>query len=119
MNFTPPITTKLDDDEAERVHRNTDRQIRELQGAPMASAIIISGVVLPLGTGIVVPHSLGRLPRFIGFSAVTGAITGAGVIQDFGSVDPFGGGTPIDRTKFLSLRASSYGAPITVDILVM
>lgn len=116
MKFTQAITTKLDDDAAERVHRNTDLQIRELQGLPTARAVLVTGVVLLVGAVTLVPHGLGRAPSYVGPSAIRGAST-AGVIQDFESTD--GAGNPVDRAKFVPLRALSFGATITVDLLVM
>ncbi len=114
--LTPPVARRLSDVDAEAVRRNHEQRIAELQAAPAASLAVVQNVVLPNGVGVSVSHGLGRIPNFVGPSAIRGAST-SGLIQDFGATDL--AGNPVDRTRVVWLRAINFGGDITVDLLVL
>jgi hypothetical protein len=109
--LTAPSTPQLDDEDAEICRREFERKIIELQGLPFASARVIASVTLADGVATAVPHGLGRVASFVSASVPRNA-AGAGYIVEVrdGSVD---------RTKYLNLKASGYGATITVDLVVL
>lgn len=114
--FTPSLTIKLDDDQAERVHRNIEQRLLEIQASPALSSMTLANVVLADNAETVVPHGLGRIPTVL-VSPPMGAASG-GVIRDFGSKSPLTG-VINDRTKSILLRCDGFGAAITVNIVVM
>lgn len=116
MDLTLPISTKLADPEAERVHQNTDRRILELQRLPLASAVPIVGVVLPNQTDTFVYHHLGREPVMILLSPPYPQVNLAGQILELRNTTTTG--TPIDRASAIVLRAFGWGITINVDVLV-
>jgi len=95
------------------MRRNFADAIAELQKLPMASAKVISGVELASGVDTLVPHGLGRAPIMHWPSSVraAGGVPSAGVIEEYRD--------GVDRTRYIKLRASGYGATITVDLVVM
>lgn len=116
LKLTPPITVRLDDDDAEKVRRNHEQRIAELQALPASNMTVVRGVVLPSGSpgaSVAIAHGLGRAPIWVGPSAPRNVAT-IGVIVDLGSVDL--SGNPIDRSKVVVLLGSGYGAAITVDV---
>lgn len=106
--LTPTIDVRFSDELAERVRRNFSDQIRELQNAPALTSEFLRGVSLPAGATTLIAHRLGRPPVMITLSPIQGSST-PGVIEEVLS-------TSVDRTKFIQLRASGYGATITVDV---
>jgi len=113
MRFTPPITVRLADADAESVRRNHEQRIKELQQLPAAMITIVRNVSLPSGTAVAVSHGLGREPRWVSESTVRGS-TSAGSITDLGSIDL--SGNPIDRSKVVVLYALGFGVTVTVDV---
>lgn len=109
--FSPPVTTRLADKDAEAVRRNHEQRLVELQAQRFP--VVVRGVVLLSGIETEVPHGLGRIPDWVCPGAPMGAAA-AGVIALFGDVH--GNGTPIDRTKVIVLQAVGFGATITVDV---
>jgi hypothetical protein len=108
--FAPPSTPQLDGD-AEQVRRVLTDKVAELQRAVAAMPEVIANVVLTDGALTLIPHKLGREPRWVRESCVRGAST-TGRVEEIRS-----GG--YDRKRYVALQATGYGAPITVDVAVM
>lgn len=108
------VDAQLDDPTAERVRRSTAEVIAELQDM-MPKSVVIPGVVLANAVETPITHKLGRAPRFVQTSVVSGAAT-PGVINEFRG--KFSSGAPITRSSIIVLRADGFGAPITVDVKV-
>lgn len=100
---------KLGDEKADRVLRNHEQAIRELQLDSRPR--VIADVSLPSGVTVPVPHGLGRPASFVQVSCVRGA-------SATGRVDEVRDGSH-DRSKYVALKASGYGATVTVDVLVV
>jgi hypothetical protein len=103
------LTIKLDDEKAERVRRNTQEALAELQRTPAARAGIVRDVTLADGIATPVPHGLGR-PAFATPSPPRGAVS-------TGRIEEVRDGTH-DRTKYVVLKATGWGATITLDVEV-
>jgi hypothetical protein len=106
-----PLDIALDDADAERVRRSHGDAIRELQGMPAASTVIIADVSLANGVDTPVPHRLGRRPRMVIVSPPRGAST-------TGRITEVRTGSH-DRTQVVVLRADGWGATVAVDLAVM
>lgn len=106
-----PTTARLADPVDDRVRQGIDRQIRELQAAPAVSMVVIPGVELEDGVETPIPHGLGRPARWVKESAPRSATTTGRVEEVRGSTH--------DRTRYVVLKATDWGATITVDVAVM
>jgi hypothetical protein len=104
-----PLSIKLTDDDAEQVRRSHHDAIAELQKQPAVALKAIAGVELPDGVTVQVAHGLGRAPVFVRESIPRGAVT-AGLLVEVR--------TGVDRTKYVALVATGWGATITVDLEV-
>lgn len=104
-----PITPRLDGD-AERVRREHEQAIRALQDLPGTATRIINDVGLTDGVETPIAHGLGRVPRMVTPSPPRGP-SSTGRIEEVRS-------SSHDRTKFVVLKASGWGATITVDVEV-
>ncbi|HSN26169.1 MAG TPA: hypothetical protein VLT45_07780 [Kofleriaceae bacterium] len=95
--------------DAERIRRNIYDAVRELQLLPAASARRIEGVELVDGKPTPIAHGLGRR-AFVTPSPPRGAAA-AGRIDEIrdGSYNP---------AEYVVLKATGYGATITVDLEV-
>lgn len=100
---------KLADTTAEQVRRDHHDAIVELQQQPLVGGLVVADVVLADGVATRVPHKLGRAPIFVKDSCPRGAASN-------GRVDEIRDGT--DRAKAIVLKASGWGASITVDVVV-
>lgn len=100
-----PSTPRLEGS-AEVVRREHERAIRELQALPTADVAIISDISLVDGVETPVAHRLGRLPRMLSVSPPRGA-SSTGRIEEVRTGD---------RTQVVTLKATGWGATITVDI---
>ena len=111
MRLTPALDIRLDDHDIERVRRNHSARISELAALPMAGFVPIQNVTLVVGVATRIAHNLGRRPVMVWVSPPRGP-TATGRIEEIrdGSVD---------LTKYVVLKATDYGADITVDIGVM
>ena len=107
------IDLQLDDRTADQVRRSVGEAIKEIQSRPAMSALVIRNVSLASGIETPVPHGLGRAPMIGLVSPPRGATT-TGRIDDL----PGTKARPIDRASVIVLKASGYGATITVDIEV-
>lgn len=105
-----PLTLRLPDEDAERVRRNHEQRIAAQEARP--EPVFVRDVVLVDKTPTTVSHKLGRIPRWVGISAVRGAAT-TGSIQD-NTLSTAG----IDRTQSVVLKAIDWSATITVDLRV-
>lgn len=116
VRFTAPLSVALPDPNAEAVRKNVDQRVREIQDLPAIGLRVIKNVSLPNGVVVLVEHLLGRKPLWVGLSIPRGAAS-AGIVSDFGSMDA--AGNSVDRAQYVPMGASSYGATITVDVLVL
>lgn len=107
----PLLATPVSDPLLERLRANHHDAIRELQVAPLAAARLIANVVLADGIDTPIAHGLGRAPVWVRESCVRGAST-------VGMVEELRDDTTPDRTKYVTLRASGFGADVTVDVVV-
>jgi hypothetical protein len=107
----PPTAVRLDDDKAERVRRNHDERIRELQAVPVVRGNLIKGIELADATTTPISHGLGRRATvFVSpAQATSGATTGR--IREIRSAD-------YDQRKFVVLQADGWGETVTVDLWV-
>ncbi len=105
-----PSTPKLADVNSERVRREHDAKIVELQNTPSASMKFISNVQLADTVATPIPHGLGRAPKFVTESTPRGATAA-------GRIDEIRDGSQ-DRTKVIVLKATGFGATITIDVQV-
>lgn len=105
--------TKLKDGDTDRVCRVLREAVGELQKLPAVAAQIIKDVALVNAVVTLVPHGLGRRPLITLVSPPRGPST-AGVIEE---IIERSAGNP-DRTRFVALKASGYGATVTVDVEV-
>jgi hypothetical protein len=103
------LAVRLSDALLEQVRRNFAEAIAELQQRP--DPRVLANITLQDGIATPVPHKLGRAAAWVAPSAVRGASTS-------GRVEEVRDGT-YDRTKFVTLKATGYGATITVDVVVL
>jgi hypothetical protein len=103
-------TTRLADPALERVRQEHADAITELQRAPLAEAHVVENVRLADGVPTPVAHWLGRLPIYVRESCPRGA-------SSTGRVDEIRTGSH-DRSKYVVLQASGWGATIVVDVMV-
>ena len=102
--------TRLPDPALDAVRQDHAAAIGELQNLPAASMRVIQGVELADGIATPVAHGLGRPAAWVRESCPRGAAT-AGLVEEIRT------GTG-DRRKVVVLRATGWGATITVDLLV-
>lgn len=105
------MTLTLDDAKAEAVRRDHQRAIEELQSLPAATLRVIQGIELADATAVAVPHGLGRPPLWVKASDPRNPST-SGRIEEVRS-------SSTDRSKYVTLMASGWGATITVDVAVI
>lgn len=112
MTLTPPLVIQLADVESERVRANHEQRIREITELPLARAKVIPGIVLADSVETPVLHGLGRRPLYVRESCVRGAVSTGRVeeVRSFGSTH--------DPAQRLILKATGWGATVTVDVLV-
>jgi hypothetical protein len=110
----PLLSTDLARDQRpgdlERVRRNHHDAIAELQKLPLAGARILRDIVMVDGAVTPIAHGLGR-PAFVLASPPRGGVT-AGRIEEIRDGSH-------DRNRYAVLKASGWGASITVDVLVL
>lgn len=95
----------------EHIVRNLREVVRELQLLPFASAKVAKvAVVLADGVPTPIPHGLGRR-AFVWHSPPRGAST-TGRIEEVRD-------SSHDSNKFVVLKATGWGASITVDVCVL
>lgn len=102
-----PITAATTHDEMERIRRDLAEAARELQVSPLAGATTIKDVALVDTVATPIPHRLG-VAAFAIWSAPRGPAT-VGMIEEVRE-------SQYDRALFVVLKATGYGATITVDV---
>lgn len=112
MKKLAPITIdeRTTPQQLDRVVRDVSEAIGELQQAPIIAGRPIANVKLVDGFATPVPHGMGR-PVMWFHSGIRGAVSN-------GRIDDLRDGN-VDRSKYISLRATGYGATIYVDVWVV
>ncbi len=96
---------------AEKTRRAHEECILEIQSQPGVGARVIADVILLDGEARTIAHRLGRKPAFVRESTPRGAIAS-------GRVEEIRDGSQ-DRTQVIVIKATGYGGPITVDLVIM
>jgi hypothetical protein len=109
--LSAPPTTRLADPKAELAHRELVAKIVELQGLPSSVMRVLADVELKQGVETTVVHNLGRAPAWVKESCVRYA-TATGRVEEVR-------GGKFDRTKYVVLKATGFGATIVVDLVVL
>lgn len=104
------LAIRLADENAERVRKSHAEAIGEWQGSAAAGLKVIAGIQLADGVNTPIPHGLGRAARWVAPSAVRGASTTGRIEEVRDSV--------YDRERVVVLKATDWGATVTVDVLV-
>lgn len=107
--LTAQIDDKTSPTDLERIRRNIIDALRELQQLPVVATIHKADVNLADGETTHISHGLGRNPTMVVISPPRGAST-SGRIEEVRS--------GIDRKKYVALKATGWGATITVDVEV-
>lgn len=100
----------LPDPSLEAVRQDHAAAIHELQALPAVSIRIVTNVSLADGVETPVAHGLGRPPQWVRESCPRSPST-SGRVEEVRT----GSG---DRRKFVVLKATGWGATITVDVMV-
>lgn len=117
--LTAPLQLEPEDAMTKRITTSLAQGIQELQGLPAMGMRVLRDVKLEDTINTFVSHGLGRRPLWVRESCVRGAVS-TGIVRDLSDgalVGLFTG--PVDRNRYVVLRADGYGATITVDILVL
>lgn len=104
---SPQVSSFADAEKARRAHEDC---IVELQKLPGAGLRVIAGIELADGTARPIAHKLGRAPLWVQASCVRGAVS-SGRIEEVRSTN--------DRTQIVVLKATGYGATVTVDVAIL
>ncbi len=96
---------------AEHARRVHEECILELQKQPASSLKVIESVELEDGVDRPIAHKLGRKPQWLQVSCVRGALN-AGRVEEIRSGS-------YNREQVAVLRATGFGATVTVDVLVL
>jgi hypothetical protein len=103
------LAIKLDDEKTERGRRTHQEALAELQRLRAARANVIEDVTLVDGVATAIPHRLG-VKAFATHTPPRGA-------SSSGRIEEVRDGT-VDRTKYVVLKATGWGATITLDVEV-
>ena len=106
----PTLERRLGDPIADQVRRSHAAAIAELQASPFAEPGYIPDVQLANGVPTAIAHGLGRTPKLVLVSPVRGAAS-SGRIEEIRDAN--------DRTQVVVLKATGYGATVTVDVGVV
>lgn len=106
-----PISPRLDDAKTDRVVTDHRRAIDQLAASPAIGLKVIKDVSLADGVETPIPHGCRSAPTWVRESCVRGA-SSTGRIEEIRS-DAY------DRKKSIVLKATGWGATITVDVAVM
>ena len=112
--FRPALAIKLADADAETARRSTNERIDELQLVPFLE-IIGESVLFADGTEVTIRHQLGRAPTMVIVSPVRGATTSGRIVES----TTYASGLPIDRSKYIVLVASGFGATVRAEVAVL
>jgi hypothetical protein len=115
----PTQDLEIDDPQVDRILTSHAQAVVELQNLPGVGLRVVQDVELVDTKNTYVAHPLGRAPMFVGISAVRGAL-GTGIVRDLTDGKLTGLFTsPVDRKRYVVLRADGFGATVHVDILVI
>lgn len=120
--LVPPTTPKLTDVQAERVRREHETKISELQQQPGVSLKIIANISLPNGTPTLVAHGLGRAPLWAGPSCIRAdaPLSSTQGIIEFHPSAQTSAYASYDITKYVNIEARGFSSdPVTIDLAVM
>jgi hypothetical protein len=106
----PPLDVRLPDPATDRAMRDHRRAWTDLLALVAIGARVIHGIELADGVDTPVAHELGRAPLYVRESCPRGA-TSTGRVVEVSSAD-------FNRAEHVVLRATGWGATITVDVLV-
>lgn len=109
--FIPPVSARLSDEKVDRVRRNQDERITELQRIPVLGGHLIRNISLEDAVNTHVFHGLGRRASVF-LSPVRGDPSSTGRIEDATEV------VEADRSKYVVLTASGWGTTVVVDAWV-
>jgi hypothetical protein len=105
---TPRVESLPAAEQARRVHEEC---ILELQKQPATGLRVLEDVALADATETPIAHKLGRKPLWVQASCVRGALN-AGRIEEVRSGS-------YDRTRVVVLKATGFGATVTVEVVVL
>ena len=112
--MTPLLALTIDhrtkSEDIDRLHKNVREAVRELQALPHTSERVIKNKELVDGKVTPIAHGLGR-PVYVFVSPPRGAVA-------TGRIEEIRDGAH-DLNKFVVLKASGWGATITVDLRVL
>lgn len=103
-----PLPIKLADEDAERVRRSHHEAIASTQSRVEAPRIV-RNVSLADGIPTTFSHGLGKVPSLVTLSVLRGAVSAGFIVETIDGVD---------RSRFVVLTASGYGATISLDLKV-
>lgn len=109
--LSAPHTPELEDENAEIVRLEHERKIVEMQKLPAAALVPLGSLELADGIERPIPHPLGRR-AFVWHSPPRGAVTSGRIEEVRASGGP-------DPAKYVVLKATGWGATITVDVAVL
>ncbi len=115
--FIPPVSARLPDEASDRVRRNHDERITELQKVPITGGLLVRGVKLPDATDVPIHHDLGRRAVVIPSVLYAGddtAVTTGGILRDR---TPFTS-SKYDGKKYAVIRASGWGTTMYGDFWI-
>lgn len=107
----PALAPRLDDRKVDRVARDHARRIDDLGKLPASGMRVIRDVELADGVETPIAHGLGRRATYVRESSPRGAVA-TGRIEEVRTSD-------YDADKFVVLKASGWGAAVTIDVQVM
>jgi hypothetical protein len=107
----PSLPARLDDPTTERAVRELRERVDALADLRAASLRVIAGVELEDGVETPIAHGLGRPPVMAWWSFPRDPAT-VGMVEEVRSDDE-------DRSQVIVLKASGYGATITLDVAVL
>lgn len=114
--FTPPISARLPDQESDRVRRNSDERVTEIQKIPIVGGFLVRGVKLEDSINTPVHHKLGRIATVIPSVpyATSGSVTTGGIIRDRTRLTA----DKYDPRHYAVLYAEGWGTTMYVDLWI-
>lgn len=106
-----PTQPRQDDPKVERAFKDQARTVDTIAAAPGVNMAVLGAFELADGVETPIPHKLGKVPSAAWASFVRGPVT-VGMIEEVTS-------SSWDRAKYLTLKASGYGATVTVVVVVV
>ncbi len=113
MRLLPPILTRIKDEAVDRVLRNIQARIDQVQRIPIVGGVLFRDVEIGNNGNRWIRHSLGRRAAVL-VSPPRGGASTSGRITDITE----DAGVSEDRTKVVVLRAAGWGTDITVDVWI-